>query len=104
VDKMRWTRVLVLATFYFFIYVASAVLFLIKSYSGSSELAWYLQNPWIALRTIFGFILFELPQSPLLILTLFVVILQSFILGFITEWGLRILVRHVQLRRGEKEK
>lgn len=103
-DKMRWMRVLVLATFYFFIYVASAVLFMIKLYSGSSELAWYFRNPWIALRTIFNFILSELPQNPLFILTLFVIILQSFILGFITEWGLRILVRQVQLRRGEKEK
>ena len=101
---MRWIRVLFLATIYFFIYVASAVLFMIKSYSSSSELAWYLQNPWGALRTIFGFILFELPQSPLLMLALFIIILQSFILGFITEWGLRILMRYVQLRRGEKGK
>ena len=104
IDKIRWIRVLVLATTYFFIHVASAFLFMIKSYSSSSELAWYLQNPWIALRTIFSFILFEVPQSPLLMLTLFVIILQSFILGFITEWGLRIFMRYVQLRRGEKGK
>ena len=101
---MQWMRILVLATVYFFVYIASAVLFLIKSHSGSSELSWYLQNPWIALRTIFDFILSDLPRNPLLILTLFILILQSFILGFITEWGLRILVRHVQLRRGEKRK
>jgi len=104
VYKRRWIRVLFLTTIYFFIYVASIIYFTIKSLPPTSEYSWYFQDPWIALRTIFGFILFELPQNPLFMLTLFVIILQSFILGFLTEWGLRVLMKYIQFRRGEKAK
>jgi len=102
VDKMRWIRVLVFAAIYFFLCVISVVFFMIKSYSGSSELTWYLQNPWIALRTIFGFILSELPRSPLLMFTLFTLILNSLILGFITDWVFRILKRYILLRKRKR--
>jgi len=101
-NRMRWIRVLGFATVYFFMYVTSAVFFLIKSHSGSSELAWYLQNPWLALHTIFSFILYELPRNPLLMLTLFTIILNSFILGFITDWILRILKKHLLLRKNKQ--
>jgi len=102
VDKMRWMRVLVFASIYFFLCAISVVFFMIKSYSGSSELTWYLQNPWIALRTIFGFILSELPRSPLLMFTLFTLILNSLILGFITDWVFRILKRYILLRKKKR--
>lgn len=92
-SKIRWIRVFGFATVYFFIYVTSSVFFLIGSYSGSSELAWYLQNPWFALRTTFSFIFYELPRNPLLMLTLFILMANSFILGFVTDWGLRLLLR-----------
>jgi len=99
VDKTRWIRVLVFASIYFFLYAVSVVFFMINSYAGSSELTWYLQNPWIALRTIFDFVLFELPRSPLLMFTLFTLILNSLILGFITDWVFRILKRYILLRK-----
>ncbi|MEM2922664.1 MAG: hypothetical protein QXF26_10175, partial [Candidatus Bathyarchaeia archaeon] len=57
---MRWIRVLGFAAVYFFLSVTSVVIFTIRSYSGSSsELKWYLQNPWNTLHAIFG----ELVQS-----------------------------------------
>ncbi len=92
-SKIRWIRVFGFATVYFFIYVTSSVFFMIGPYSCFSELAWYLQNPWFALRMIFSFILYELPRSPMLMLTLFIFIANSFILGLVTDWGLRLLLR-----------
>jgi len=94
--KLPWTRILRIigfATIYFCIFVASALFFLLKSYSGSSELAGYLQNPWAALRTIFDYIFFEVPRNPLLMLTLFILMLQSLVLGFVTDWVLRVLLK-----------
>ena len=98
-DKMRWIRVFVFATVYFCIYATSIVYFTIQSLSGIPEYSWYFRDPWIALRTIFSYALFEVPQSPLMMLSLFTIIAKSFFLGFITDWGLRILRRHIQLRK-----
>ncbi|MFQ6064373.1 MAG: hypothetical protein ACE5L6_02750 [Candidatus Bathyarchaeia archaeon] len=94
-NKMRWIRVLVFAAIYFLIYVFSAVYFMVRTYSGTSELTWYLQHPWIALHTIFG----ELIRSPLLMLSLFLMMLQSFILGFVTDWALRTIRKHIRLKK-----
>ncbi len=89
-SKIRWIEFSALRLS-IFIYVTSSVFFLIGSYSGSSELAQYLQNPWFALLTIFIF--YELPRNPLLTLTFFILMVDSFILGFVTDWGLRLLLR-----------
>jgi len=90
-DKVRWIRVLSFATIYFFIYVISFTvyfLYLIKLHLTvySFTLEYLLQNPWVAFRIIFR----ELTRSPL---SLFIIILCSFIMGFITDWILRILLR-----------
>jgi hypothetical protein len=98
-SKMRWIRVLGFATIYFFIYVISAVFFIIKSHVGSSELTWYLQHPWIALRTIFD----ELTRSPLLMFLLLIMIISSFILGFVTDWVLHISETNKVQRGWKKE-
>jgi len=99
---MRWIRVLGFATIYFFVYVISAILFMIKSLSDSSQitgyLQYYLQNPLKTILIMFA----ELTQSPLLMLTLFIVILNSFILGFVTDWVFRVLKRHIMLRKGRR--
>lgn len=101
VDLTRWIRVLVFATIYFFIFVISAVSFMLKSYSEvqPAELTWYLQHPWIASRAI----LRELIQSPLLMLSLFLMILYSFVLGFVTDWVMGILKRYILLRKRKRE-
>jgi len=97
VDK-RWIRVLGFATIYFFLFVISAILFMIKSLSGSSQITeyfqYYIQNPLKIILIMFA----ELTQSPLLMLTLLSLILLSLILGFITDQVLHILLRKRQLR------
>lgn len=92
--RIRVFRIIGFATIYFFIFIASAIYFLIQSHPGSSQLSWYLQNPWVALRTIFDYIFFEAPQNPLLMFTILLLILQSLVLGFATDW-----VSHILLKR-----
>jgi hypothetical protein len=104
---LQWIRILRIfgfAAIYFFIFAFSAVYFAIKSLSGSSELAGYIQNPLIALRTVLDYVFFELPRNPLMMLTLFTLILQSLALGFVTDWVFRLLMRHFQLRKKKQEK
>jgi len=88
---MPWKRVLGFAAIYFFIYVilfAIYFLFLIQLHMTvySYTLDWVLLNPRLALDIIFT----ELTRNPL---SLFIIILCPFILGFITDWGLRILMK-----------
>jgi hypothetical protein len=103
---LHWIRILRIfgfATIYFFIFAFSAVYFAIKSLSASSELAGYIQNPLIALSTMLDYVFFELPRSPLMMLTLFTLILQSLALGFVTDWVIRLLMRRLQLRKKKQE-
>jgi hypothetical protein len=103
---LRWIRILRIfgfAAIYFFIFAFSAVYLAIQSFSGSSELAWYIQNPLIALRTMLDYIFFELPRNPLVMLALFALILQSLALGFVTDWVLRLFIRHLQRRKVKQE-
>jgi len=99
VDKKRWIGVLGFATIYFFTYATSIVYFTTKSLPPTPEYSWYFQDPWTALRTILSYALFELPRSPLMMLSIFTIAAKSFILGFMTDWVLRVLKRHTLLRK-----
>jgi len=90
---MLWRRVLGFATVYFFIYAISIVYFTIRSLPATAEYSWYFRDPWIALRTVVNYALFEVPRSPLMMLSLSTIIAKSLFLGFVTDWGLRILER-----------
>lgn len=87
VVEVRWIRVIGFASIYFFIDVASMVFVTIQSLAGSPDLTWYLEHPWATILTVFA----ELARSPLLMLTFLILVLQSFILGFLTDWVLRVL-------------
>jgi len=91
----RWISVLIFAIIYFSIYATSIIYFTIQSLPKTPEYSWYFRDPWTALHTMFSYALFEVPRSPLMMLSLFAIIAKSFFLGFITDWGLRILKRHV---------
>jgi len=95
---MHWIRVLGSATVYFFIYAISIVYFTIRSLPPTPEYSWYFRDLWIALRTIVSYALFEVPRSPLMMLSLFTVMAKSLFLGFVTDWGLRILKRRRERR------
>jgi len=101
VGETRWMRVFGFATIYFFIYVISfAICFLyliwahMTVYSFTLEWLFHHDFPWFALRII----LRELTRNPL---SLFIVTVCSFIVGFVTDWSLYTLKRHIQLRKGE---
>jgi hypothetical protein len=103
---LQWIRIFRIfgfAALYFSIFAFSTVYFMIKSLSGSSEFAWYVQNPLVALRTVLDYVFFELPQSPFLMLALFALILQSLALGFVTDWVIRLLIRRLQRRKKKQE-
>ena len=98
-NEMRWMRVLGFATIYFFIYIISLTiyfLYLIESHMTvySYTLTWVLMHPELAIRIMF----MELTRTPL---SISIVILCSFILGFATDWVLRNLKRHILLRKRE---
>jgi len=93
-SKRQWTKVLVFAAIYLLVQVISVVFFTIE-HIPSSELSWHLQNPWQTLNAI----LFELVRSPLLMLSLLTMILESFVLGLVTDWVLSALRRRILLWR-----
>jgi len=92
---MRWMRALGFAAIYLFVHIISIVFFTVKPHLGSPELEWYFQHPLYTLTVIFG----ELIRSPILILSFLSLVLYSFILGFVTDWFLSALKRHIQLRK-----
>ncbi|MEM1582833.1 MAG: hypothetical protein QXK89_10065 [Candidatus Bathyarchaeia archaeon] len=97
---MRWIRILRVfgfATIYFLIYAISAISFAIRSLSGSSQISiqCFLQDPLKTFFTAFA----ELSRSPILTLTLFAIIAQSLVLGFVTDLFLTTFLRRPRLRR-----
>jgi len=89
-DKMRWISVFVFATIYFFFTIMLDML-----YSWGKSEIYALQHFWTAFPATF----MRLTLYPL---ALFIIILCSFILGFITDWVLRALKRHIPLRKREQ--
>ena len=79
---MRVIRALLFSAAYFLLYSVFVLAFMISTYTGNAEATYYLQHP---IET-FLMMMFELSQSPLLILSLMLIAAQAFILGFITEW------------------
>jgi len=93
-SKRQWTKVLLFAAVYLLVQVISVVFFTI-GHIPSSELSWYLQRPWQTLTTM----LFELIRNPLLMLSLLTMMLESFVLGVVTDWVLSTLRRRILLWR-----
>jgi len=97
---MRWIRIVAFAIIYFSIYVISAVFKTIESLVGSPELTWYLENPSATLfKTSVKILFVELPRNFLLMPMLLTLVVNSFLLGFVTDWALYILERHIALRK-----
>ena len=68
---------------------------MIRTYSGTPELTWYLQHPLEAFRTV----VFELSHSPVLLVSFFGMIMYALFLGFVTDWVLVYLKKHVVDRK-----
>ncbi len=96
---MRWTRILGFATVYFFILFIHFVFFIIRTYIGTPEVAWYFQHPLEGLRTI----IFELSHNPILIIPFFLMALYALIFGFVTDLVFSFLKRHIRLRKQRAE-
>jgi len=98
VSQLQWIRILRVLCFaiaYFFVHLILLFFFLIGTYSDSPELAWYLQHPWQA----FWVIIFEVSRSPILLISFFSMIVYVLVLGFVTDWILILLKKHVLHRR-----
>lgn len=97
-SRLQWIRILRALCFtiaYFFIHLILLVSFVIRTYSDAPEMAWYLQHPLHA----FWVIVFEVSRSPVLLISFFGMILYALFLGFVTDWVLISLKKHILHRK-----